>query len=534
MTRAAQLLEERSRLLLDLTHDAVFVRDMDGRITYWNRGAEDLFGWTADEALGQVAHELLQTVWPEPFADIAARLLRTGRWQGELVHTGRDGTHITVATRWALQRDTSGNPVAHLVTANDATERKQASEDITEAKRAQAGLEFFKHVIDQTHDPIFWQSPADGFRFVYVNEAACRHFGRPAEALLRMSVPDIDPNYPLEEMQKHWQELKRRKAITIETVHRRPSGEIVPVEVTTNYIAFEGEEYVVGRIRDISERRRAEEALRASEERFRMLVDHATDAFALRDEHGILVDVNRHACESLGYDREELIGMSASEIAPYVDLDAIWKRFDAGEQIVTFESCNRRKDGTLFPVEVRARRFMSPEGRPLSLTLARDISERKRAEEALRESEERYRALIEVSPQMVWTTPADGTTIYVNQWWYDYTGLTRPETEGFLPIHPDHRRRMWKSWRQTVASGAEWSEEAPLRRVRTGSTAGTCFVADRSATPTGGSFAGWASRSTFTTGARRRRPCAAARRGCPKRSGSVIRAAGSWTWRPAS
>ncbi len=134
MTRAAQLLEERSRLLLDLTHDAVFVRDMDGRISYWNRGAEDLFGWTADEALGQVAHELLQTVWPEPFADIAARLLRTGRWQGELVHTRRDGTHITVATRWALQRDTSGNPVAHFVTANDVTERKQAAEALRKSE----------------------------------------------------------------------------------------------------------------------------------------------------------------------------------------------------------------------------------------------------------------------------------------------------------------------------------------------------------------------------------------------------------------
>ena len=78
---------------------------------------------------------------------------------------------------------------------------------MTEVKHTPGSLEFFKHVIDQTHDPVFWQSPADGFRFVYVNEAACRHFGRPVEALLRMSVPDIDPNYPLEEMQKHWQEL---------------------------------------------------------------------------------------------------------------------------------------------------------------------------------------------------------------------------------------------------------------------------------------------------------------------------------------
>ena len=580
MTRAAQLPEERSRLLLDLTHDAVLVRDMDGRITYWNRGAEDLFGWPADEALGRVAHELLQTIWPEPFADIAAGLLRTGRWQGELVHARRDGTRIVVATRWALQRDASGNPVAHLVAANDVTERKQAAEalrkseeqwravfehnptmyfmvdpagtvlsvnpfgaqqlgygveelvgrplldvfheadrdaarrhvaacleqldrpmswelrhirrdgtllwlrqtaramrragadsvvliaceDITEAKRAQARLEFFKHVTDETNDPVFWLSPADGFRFVYVNEAACRHFGRPTKELLGMSVPDVDPNYPLKEMQKYWEDLRRRKAITIETLNRRASGEIVPVEVTTNYVVFEGEEYVAGTIRDISERKRADDALRASEARFRILVDHAADAFVLRDERGIVVDVNRHTCESLGYSREELIGMSLSEIDPDVDLDATWKRFDAGEPMITFESRHRRKDGTLFPVEVRKRRFMSPEGRPLALTLARDITERKRAEEALRESEERYRALIEVSPQIVWTTPADGSTIHVNQWWYDYTGLTQAETEGFQPIHPEHRRRMWHSWRQTVASGVEWSEEAPLRR----------------------------------------------------------------------
>jgi PAS domain S-box-containing protein len=278
----------------------------------------------------------------------------------ELRKVRKDGTMLWVRQTARAMRRAGGDSVVVI-----------AGEDITEVKRAQAGLEFFKHVTDQTHDPVFWQSPADGFRFVYVNAAACRHFGRSAEELRRMSVPDVDPNYPLAEMQKHWEELKRRRAITIETVNRGASGEIVPVEVTTNYVVFEGEEYIASTIRDISERTRAEDALRASEERFRTLVDHATDAFALTDEHGILVDVNRQACESLGYRREELIWMSGSDVDPDVDVDAILKRFDAGEHILTFESRHRRKDGTLFPVEVRARQFVSPEGRALVFVLAK-------------------------------------------------------------------------------------------------------------------------------------------------------------------
>ncbi len=219
---------------------------------------------------------------------------------------------------------------------------------------------------------------------------------------------------------------------------------------------------------DVEDRRRSEDALRASEERFHALVDHAADAFLLRDESGVVVDVNRQTCESLGYRRDELIGMRLSEIDPDADLSAAWKRFDAGERMITFESRHRRKDGTLFPVEVRTSRFMSSDGRQLALTLARDITERRRAEDVLRESEERYRALIEVSPQIIWTMSADGLNMQTNQWWYEYTGLTRPETEGLDSIHPEHRRQLWKSWRQAVASGREWTAEAPFRRAADG------------------------------------------------------------------
>ncbi|HUK83533.1 MAG TPA: PAS domain-containing protein, partial [Verrucomicrobiae bacterium] len=83
--------------LLKLTHDGIFVRDMNHLITYWNRGAEDLYGWTADEVVGKVIkHQLLKTVFPAPLEEIEAELLRTGRWEGELTHTKRDGTQVVV------------------------------------------------------------------------------------------------------------------------------------------------------------------------------------------------------------------------------------------------------------------------------------------------------------------------------------------------------------------------------------------------------------------------------------------------------
>ena len=125
MTQSAHTALRQQASLLDLTHDTIFVRSMDDVITYWNRAAEQLYGWDKDQAIGQASQQLLHTVFPAPFQQISAELIQNGRWEGELVHVTRDGTRVVVASRWSLQRDEHGKPAAILETNTDITERKR-------------------------------------------------------------------------------------------------------------------------------------------------------------------------------------------------------------------------------------------------------------------------------------------------------------------------------------------------------------------------------------------------------------------------
>jgi PAS domain S-box-containing protein len=111
--------------LLDLVLDAIILRDMQGAIISWNQGAEKLFGWTSEEALGKHAHTLLHTQFPQPLEGIEAEALREGHWEGELVHTRRDGTPVVVSSRWAVWQPDHGAPLAMVEISTNITERKQ-------------------------------------------------------------------------------------------------------------------------------------------------------------------------------------------------------------------------------------------------------------------------------------------------------------------------------------------------------------------------------------------------------------------------
>jgi PAS domain S-box-containing protein len=122
--------------LLDLTHDTVMARDQNDAVTYWNRGAEQLYGFGREEILGKTSREVLQTVYPVSLEDITGAMLRDGYWEGELVNTRKDGKRVTVASRWSAQVDEAGHRIGTLETNNDITERKRAEEMLQRSQAA--------------------------------------------------------------------------------------------------------------------------------------------------------------------------------------------------------------------------------------------------------------------------------------------------------------------------------------------------------------------------------------------------------------
>jgi PAS domain S-box-containing protein len=263
--RAQQQVRERARLL-DLTHDTIFVRNLNDVITYWNRGAEQRYGYTSDEAVGHVTRELLNTVFPVPLEEITATLFATGRWEGELVHTTRDHRRVVVASRWSLQRDDQGRPLAVLETNNDVTERKRAEDErrrseayLAEAQRLSHTGSWARHL---RHPELNYRS-AETYRIFGLD---------PVEAGSRADLDLRDLLHP-EDRAKLGQAsdaaIRDKTDYELEFRVMRPDGSMRNVYMLGHPVLDGAGEVVelVGTVMDVTERRRAERALRRARER---------------------------------------------------------------------------------------------------------------------------------------------------------------------------------------------------------------------------------------------------------------------------
>ncbi|MGB8889211.1 MAG: PAS domain S-box protein [Candidatus Korobacteraceae bacterium] len=221
-------------------------------------------------------------------------------------------------------------------------------------------------------------------------------------------------------------------------------------------------------LRSGAARKRAEEALRESETRFRTFVDHAGDALFVYDlEKRTVIDVNRQACESIGYTRQELIGKTpdAFHLKSYqAEMGCVIERAAAGETVFDTH-WHRRKDGSTFAVEVHTS-LVSYGGRRFLLKVARDITDRLRAEEAIRQNERQLREVIEGIPAIASTIRLDGSVEFINKRWQEYTGMSTEESVGpgwQSAGHPQDMGHYLERRRAALASGDPFEDEARIR-----------------------------------------------------------------------
>jgi PAS domain S-box-containing protein len=328
-------------------------------------------------------------------AEAAAAALRRGgpRYDVEYRVVRPDGGERMVHSQGDVAWDDAGRPLRQFGVLQDITELRRAEHEL------RASEVRFRTFVDHATDAFFLLD--DQSTIVDVNREACDGLGYTREELIGKHRSDFDVGLDERAIVRIRQRVLAGETATFETRHRRKDGSSFPVEIRQGHFEQGGHRFLC-LVRDITERKRAEDELRASEARFRTFVDYATDAFFLVDDNSTILDVNRQACDSLGYTREELIGKHRSDFDLDLDETSIQhlKQRIAAGQTVTFESRHRRKDGTSFPVEVRVGSL--EQGGRRFLCLVRDITERKRAEDELRDSEERFRTLVQFSFDVYW------------------------------------------------------------------------------------------------------------------------------------
>jgi PAS domain S-box-containing protein len=282
-----------------------------------------------------------------------------------------------------------------------------------------------------------------GSNFVVINDAVCRSLGYNQQEMLAMNVSDIDVIYDAASWQKIFTKLRKVGSLRLETMQRNRDGETFPVEMTVSYLLHNGKEYCVSVGRDVTDRKQIGDALKESEEKYRRLIESAGAGVVIIDVAGKINYVNKTFCSMGGFEREELIGRyfldgiyeDEREIIGNIFSNAV-KGKSAGP---TLEFRIIHKDGGIVWCSSNPTRIFNDGNLTGFNCVVQDITRRKNLEEALRESENKYRAVVEDQLEMICRFMPDGTITFVNSAFCRFYGRTSSDIVGssYLSLLPE-------------------------------------------------------------------------------------------------
>jgi len=436
--------EANARNLLQVSHDIIWTVDLGGCITSLSQPA--VYGYQPEELLGHPFTEFLPPEQLEAGLGEFHKVLAGGTSvQFESVFLSRDGTPVYLSSNAIPLYDEQGNPIGAMGASSDITARKRAEEGLRQSE------ERYRVVLDAAQDAVISIGPRG--EILLVNPAATQIFGYAAPEMVGQPLTMLIP----ERLRQPHQRALRRYLLTgerhvnsqgIELIGLRNDGVEFPIEVSFGEVVASGRRTLAGIIRDISSRKRAEQAIA----QLAALVESSGDAIIGTTLDGTIVSWNAGAERLYGYAAEEVLGQSVDIVMPTEcqdELPAVLASIKGGRAVEHFEALRMTRDGRRLYVSIAVSPIRDVHGNICGASrISHDISTRKAAQAALRESEERFRQLAENVRQAFWVADwTSGKTLYVSPayeeiWGRRYAGFYQDSRAFLATVHPDDRARV--------------------------------------------------------------------------------------------
>ena len=459
--------EEAQRLLAAIvegSEDAMIAYTPEGTILTWNRGAEIIFGYPAAEAIGAhvsllVAPESLLTVQQGIQQVMQGRIVS----QCDGVARRKDGSRVWVSVSGSPIRSAAGEVCAISTVIRDVSPQH-------EAEQARA---FLASIVESSEDAIHGVS-LDG-TVISWNHGAEMLFGYSNAEIIGQSVARLAPPGRTREGLQFLDIVAGGGALSpFDTTLQAKDGRLVDVALAISPIRNPSGQIVGASAiaRDISQRMLAEQRLRESEERFREIFENAPVGMCVSWLNGHFIQVNQALCRMLGYSEAELLATTWEELTHPDDRESCRRHFDHlrrnPAECLVMEKRYLRRNGGVVWARTRLAIVRNPEGDPLYFVVdMEDISESKRAEAALRDSEERFRIMADSCPAMIWASSPEGGTQFINRFYREFYGMPREDLENHnwkLLVHPDDAPEYLAAYDRAVRGRETFRAEARVRR----------------------------------------------------------------------